>query len=377
MINLFQPDVTEESLNNLRNVFKSNWLGRGDLVKEFENKFTTFIGNKNIHTIASASNGIDGVFDIFPFEKGDEIIIPTNSFPIIASSAKLRGITIRIADINRYTGNISLESLEQLLTSRTKAVFITHYGGIPLNIESLRKVVGKDILIFEDSACALGTKINSVSCGNDADFSVWSFDAMKLVVCGEGGAIHFKSSEKLEEAKEYFYLGLPNKSKSGLDSAKEGGIWWEYDLNRLGVRSVFTNVNAAIGIPQIMQIDQKLQKKKEIARTYDENLHQTSIDHRARFLESNVEYSNYFYTIQSDRRDDLARYLLDNGVYSSLRYSSLHNMRLFEGDKLNEYPGAEHFFSKSLNIPIHSSLEEADIEKIINLIRKFDVHFSL
>lgn len=377
MINLFQPDVTEESLNNLRDVFKSNWLGRGDLVKEFEEEFANFIGNKNVHTIASASNGIDGVFDIFPFEKGDEIIVPTNSFPIIASSAKLRGITIRIADINRYTGNICLESLEQLLTSKTKAVFITHYGGIPLNIESIRKVIGKDILVFEDSACALGTKINGVSCGNNADFSVWSFDAMKLVVCGEGGAIHFRSAEKLEEAKEYFYLGLPNKSKSGLDSAKEGGVWWEYDLSRPGIRSIFTNVNAAIGIPQILQIHSKLEKKKENAIAYDENLDEVNTNHRKTFLKDNIEYSNYFYTIQSDRRDLLARYLLENGVYSSLRYSPLHKMRLFEGDNLKEYPGAEHFFNKSLNIPIHSSLDRIEIEKIINLIKKFNVRFSV
>ena len=377
MINLFQPDVTEESLNNLRDVFKSNWLGRGDLVKEFEDEFANFIGNKNIHTIASASNGIDGVFDIFPFEKGDEIIVPTNSFPIIASSAKLRGITIRIADIDRYTGNICLESLGQLLTSKTKAVFITHYGGIPLNIESIRKVIGNDILVFEDSACALGTKINGVSCGNNADFSVWSFDAMKLVVCGEGGAIHFRSREKLEEAKEYFYLGLPNKSKSGLDSAKDGGVWWEYDLNRPGIRSIFTNVNAAIGLPQILQIHSKLEKKKEIAITYDENLDEVNTNHRKTFLNDDIEYSNYFYTIQSDRRDFLARYLLENGVYSSLRYSPLHKMRLFEGDKLKEYQGAEYFFNKSLNIPIHSSLERGEVEKIINLIKEFNVRFSV
>lgn len=377
MINLFQPDVTEESLNNLRDVFKSNWLGRGDLVKEFEDEFANFIGNKNIHTIASASNGIDGVFDIFPFEKGDEIIVPTNSFPIIASSAKLRGITIRIADIDRYTGNICLESLGQLLTSKTKAVFITHYGGIPLNIESVRKIIGNDILVFEDSACALGTKINGVSCGNNADFSVWSFDAMKLVVCGEGGAIHFRSREKLEEAKEYFYLGLPNKSKSGLDSAKEGGVWWDYDLSRPGIRSIFTNVNAAIGIPQILQIHSKLEKKKEIAITYDENLDEVNTNHRKTFLKDDIVYSNYFYTIQSDRRDFLARYLLENGVYSSLRYSPLHKMRLFEGDNLKEFPGAEHFFKKSLNIPIHSSLESSEIEKIINLIKNFNVRFSV
>ena len=369
--------VTDESLSNLKGVFKSNWLGRGELVKTFEAEFARFFGSQNIHTIASASNGIDGVFDIFPFQRGDEIIIPTNSFPVIASSAKLRGIKIKIADINKNSGNICLESLQDLLSSNTKAIFITHYGGVPVNVKELREIIGEDILVFEDSACALGTKTNGVSCGYDADFSVWSFDAMKLVVCGEGGAVHFRSREKLEEAKEYFYLGLPNKSKSGLDSAKDGGVWWEYDLSRLGVRSIFTNINAAIGIPQILQINEKLDKKKELAGIFDDNLDQINIEHRATFLNDYTEYSNYFYTIQSDRRNDLAKYLLDNGVYSSLRYSPLHEMRLFEGDTLKQYPGAKHFFGKSLNIPVHSNLLNADVEKVISLIKKFNVHFSV
>ena len=236
MINLFQPSISTESLENLKSVFDSNWLGRGEFVQIFEKHLCDYLENKNIHTIASASNGIDGVYDIFDLQKGDEIIIPTNSFPVIASSAKLRGLKVVIVDVNSVTGNICLDSLEN------------------------------KVLIFEDSACALGTKVKGKSCGIDADFSVWSFDAMKLVVCGEGGALHFKSEELLNRAKEYFYLGLPNKSKSGLDSARDGLNWWEYDLNSYGVRSVFTNVNAAIGLPQILDIENKLKRKSAITR---------------------------------------------------------------------------------------------------------------
>ena len=371
MINLFQPSVSAESLENLKEVFDSNWLGRGEMVRIFEKHLASYLEDLNIHTIASASNGIDGVYDIFNLKRGDEIIIPTNSFPVIASSAKLRGLKVVIVDVNSFTGNICMNSLEKAITKKTKAVFITHYGGIPVDVEKIRALISDEVLIFEDSACALGTKINGISCGIGGDFSVWSFDAMKLVVCGEGGAMHFRSSEMLNRAKEYFYLGLPSKSKSGLDSAKDGKNWWEYDLSLLGIRSIFTNINAAIGMPQILDIDNKLIRKREIAVKYDDELKEEFTNHRSHYLSSDIEYSNYFYTIQTDKRDLLAHYLLEKGIYSSLRYSPLHKMKLFHNDSRLTYKGADSFFSRSLNIPIHSSLNNAEVEKVIKSLNEF------
>ena len=371
MINLFQPSISTESLENLKSVFDSNWLGRGEFVQIFEKHLCDYLENENIHTIASASNGIDGVYDIFDLQKGDEIIIPTNSFPVIASSAKLRGLKVVIVDINAVTGNICLESLEKSLSKKTKAVFITHYGGIPVDLEEIKSRIGDNVLIFEDSACALGTKVKGKSCGIDADFSVWSFDAMKLVVCGEGGAVHFKSEELLNRAKEYFYLGLPNKSKSGLDSSRDGLNWWEYDLNSYGVRSVFTNVNAAIGLPQILDIENKLKRKSAIAKHYDNELKQDFTRNRNQYISTEIEYSNYFYTIQSESRDVLAHKLLEKGIYSSLRYSPLHKMKLFRQDANLVYPGAEKFFERSLNIPIHSSLDEHEVNRVVNVLNAF------
>lgn len=370
MINLFQPNITADSIDNLKSVFNSNWLGRGEWVQVFEKHLSSYLGNHNIHTIASASDGIDGVYDIFDLKQGDEIIIPTNSFPIIASSAKLRGLKVIIVDVNPLTGNICLESIEQALTKKTRAVFVTHYGGIPADIQAIKSIIGRKVLLFEDSACALGTKINGEACGIGGDFSVWSFDAMKLVVSGEGGAVHFNNEEFLNRAKEYFYLGLPNKSKSGLDSARNDSKWWEYDLNTFGVRSIFTNINAGIGLPQLLDIENKLKKKCEIANSYDNELKQEFIGHRNEYLKSNIEYSNYFYTIQTQRRDSIAHGLLEKGIYTSLRYSPLHKMKLFQEDSFSTYPGAEKFFDQSLNIPIHTSLQDSEIDYIIDTINK-------
>ena len=372
MINLFEPNIGVQSLENLSQIFSSKWLGRGDLVNVFEEKLKDFmILDNNLHTISSCSDAIIGSFELFDFKLDDEIIIPTNSFPIITSGAVLKGLKPVIVDIDPVTGNIDFESCRKALTAKTKAIYITHYGGIPVDVQKLKKYIGVDILVLEDSACALGTFIDNQCVGANADFSCWSFDAMKLLVCGEGGAFYMKDPERFERACEYFYLGLPKNKKSGMDSAKDNANWWEYDLKRIGVRSIFTNINAAIGLPELEKLKIYLDRKSYIASQYDSKLNSDLISHRNVLFKENVSYSNYFYTIKTDNRDELARYLLNKNIYTSLRYSPLHKMGLFKNYSNGNFLGAEDFYTKSLNIPIHQNLGDQDLDLIINSINTF------
>lgn len=372
MINLFEPNIKISSLKNLDKVFASKWLGRGDVVNLFEERLTEFMKiGTNFQTISSCSDAIVGSFELFDFEIDDEIIIPTNSFPVVASAAVLKGLKPVIVDIDPATGNLDFECCRKALSKRTKAIFVTHYGGIPVDIKKLREFIGYDIIILEDSACALGTFVDNQSVGTNADFSCWSFDAMKLLVCGEGGAFHIKDSSRFERACEYFYLGLPKNKKSGLDSVKENANWWEYDIRRLGVRSIFTNINAAIGIPELENLDYYLERKNYMASKYDNDLRPELILHRNQLSKENITYSNYFYTIKTSRRDELARYLLEKSIYTSLRYSPLHKMKLFEKYSCGIFTGADDFYSNSLNIPIHQSLQDYETDIIIQTINNF------
>jgi aminotransferase len=372
MINLFEPNIGKQSIESLGQVFTSKWLGRGDFVNLFEEKITKFMHiDNNFHTISSCSDAIIGSFELFDFKPNDEIIIPTNSFPVISSGAILKGLIPVIVDIDPSTGNIDFESCRKALSPKTKAVYITHYGGIPVDIKKLKEYIGNDILILEDSACALGTFVDNQSVGTNGDFSCWSFDAMKLLVCGEGGAFHMKDRERFERACEYFYLGLPKNKKSGMDSAKDNANWWEYDLKRIGIRSIFTNINAAIGLSEVDKLNEYLEKKAQIAFKYDNNLKIELISHRDNLKKDNVSYSNYFYTIKAKNRDQLAKYLLEKNIYTSLRYSPLHKMKLFSKYATGNFIGAENFYSRSLNIPIHQNLEFNDVDFIIDSINSF------
>ena len=371
MINLFQPNVDESSIDLLREVFGSKWLGRGLYVNEFERRFAEILKSesKKIHTIGNCTDAIFGVYEILSIGSRNEVIVPSVSFPAVGSSILAAGLKPRIVDIDITTGNIDFDSLERVLSPRTGAVFITHYGGIPVDIEKLRILVGPEVYIIEDAACALGTYINGVACGTQGDFGCWSFDAMKLLTCGEGGAIYVADSERMKIAKEYYYLGLPAQAKSGIDRQSTDTRWWEYQLNCPGRRSVFTNINAAIGLPQFDTLQESLARRAKIREYYCDVLDQVGVNY-LRQDEEIVKYSNYFFTIINDRRDELASHLRSKNIYSSFRYYPLHMIDIFKShSEVCKY--ATEFADLALNIPIHQSLSDEDVEYIKDEILNF------
>lgn len=368
MINIFEPTVQKDSYELLNKVFESKWLGRGEYVNIFEEKLKDYLEINNLSTVSCASDAIFGSIKLFNFAKGSKIAIPVNSFPAIGSAIIENNLTPIFIDINPVTGNICIDHLKKYSNDNISAIFITHYGGTPVDVKKIRKIFDNTI-ILEDSACALGSSVEGVKIGAEADFSCWSFDAMKLITCGEGGAFSFKNKDLHNRAKEYFYLGLPSSSKSGLDKSRTQGNWWNYEIFQPGVRSVFTNINAAIGIPNLGSIFEKLDYLKILRKRYEKNL-----DGKIQYApqdDPKVEYSNYFFTIFSKRRDHLARKLLDNGIYTTLRYERLDGMNMFSKFKLDNYPGADTFYSQALNIPIHVNLSLENVDFISETIIKY------
>lgn len=371
MINLFEPDLGPQELALLAQVAATKWLGRGSYVSEFETLFAEFqkVDSHQVHTISCCSDAIFGVLDILGIHAGDEVIVPSISFPSIGSAVVKAGAQLVITDSCADTGNIDLNKLLGSVTPKTKAVFVTHYGGVPVDIGKIRELVGPDILILEDAACAFGSFKSGKAVGTEGDFGCWSFDAMKLLTCGEGGAMYFANPGHIERAKEYFYLGLPAQTKSGIDRQGTDDRWWEYQLTMPGRRSVFTNVNAAFGIPQFSTLSVALDRREAIRARYIECLDSLDANY-IKQSDHSVTYSNYFFTVLTPDRDDLANHLKQLGIYSTFRYYPLHLIDIFK-QYSNDCPGANQFSETALNIPIHQNLSDGDVSLICDALNAF------
>ena len=375
MINLFQPSVGHEELEEIKKVFESNWLGKGTYVKDFERGFASNL-KEDSSKFLSTNSCTEAIFlasDIFEFNRDDEIIVPSISFPTIANAILSKNSKIVFCDVDKRSLNVRAEDIEKVITPKTKAVFVTHYGGVACDMDSIIELCKRyDIRIIEDSACAVKSFYKGKACGTIGDMGMWSFDAMKTLSTGDGGMIYLKNKQLREISEEQLYIGLPLKQKSGIDSSTEGNSsWWEFEVNRPGRRAIMNNIAASIGCVQLKKLDGFIERRKNIFNRYlSELAHLEWLTLPPTMNFENIS-SYYFFWIQTEYRDKLAKYLLDNGVYTTFRYWPLHKVKYYSPFIQEELPNCDYIARATLNLPLHQSLTDEDIEKIISLIKEF------
>ncbi len=375
MINLFQPSLGDEELALIKDVFTSNWLGKGNGVKDFESKFATSLSS-NSESFLSTTSCTEAIFlsaKLFNFSKSDEIIVPTISFPSVGSAVIESGAKIVFCDVDKHSLNVRAEDIQKAISNKTKAVYITHYGGIPCEMDEIIELCSQNkILVIEDSACAVRSFYKGKACGTIGDMGMWSFDAMKTLSTADGGMMYIKDTDKRIEAEESLYLGLPVKSKSGLDSSSENAAnWWEFEMNRAGRRAIMNNVTAAMGLSQLNKLSTFIDKRKNIFEKYTrvlEGIGDIKLPPTPKFEHKS---SYYFFWIQTKHRDELAKFLLDKGIYTTFRYWPLNKIKLFSDYAIKEYPNSDYAASRTLNIPLHQSLSDEDVDLVINSIKEF------
>jgi len=378
MINIFQPCLGKDELAAIKKVFKSNWIGKGEFVTEFERSFAQHVNcsPENLTTTTSCSEAIFLASELFNYNSQDEVIVPSISFVAVGNSILAKNAKMILCDVDPYTLNVRAEDIESRITSKTKAVIVTHYGGFPCDMDSIMDLCrGHNIIVIEDSACATKSFYKGKACGTIGDMGMWSFGAMKVICTGDGGVIYLKSKELVEAAKELLYHGFPNKQKSGMDSSNAGNDnWWEYSVNRIGRRAFLNNIAGAMGVVQLNKLDGFLLRKKEIYERYCRELSEYNWLTLPPELREGYVSSYYFFWIQLEQRDELARFLREQGVYSTFRYWPLHKVKHFQQEEAY-LPNSDFASARTLNIPLHQALSDDDVSRVIELIKKFGTRY--
>ena len=194
---------------------------------------------------------------------------------------------------------------------------------------------------------------------------------MKTLSTADGGMMYIKDTDKRIEAEESLYLGLPVKSKSGLDSSENAANWWEFEMNRTGRRAIMNNVTAAMGLSQLNKLNSFINRRKNIFEKYTKELEKIGDISLPPIPEFEHTSSYYFFWIQTEHRDELAKFLLDKGVYTTFRYWPLNKIKFFSKDVREQYPNSDYAASRTLNIPLHQSLSNEDVNLIVKSIKDF------
>ena len=268
MTNVFQPSLGKEELDRIKEVFASNWLGKGKINDEFETGFAAHLGvdRKHVFTTNCCSEGLFSSMHMFDIHEGDEVIMPTISFVGAGNAVCAAGAKLVLSDVDKRTLNVRAQDIEPLITKNTKAIMFIHFGGVPCEMDEILDLAKTyNLKVIEDSACSVYSRYKDKACGTMGDMGMWSFDAMKILVCADGSMLYFKDPEMKIKAEKWLYFGL--ESKSGYSNSIDKK-WWEYDVSSFGHRAIMNDVTAAMAVEQLKKLPGFIARRKEIHDIY-------------------------------------------------------------------------------------------------------------
>ncbi|MFF9076945.1 DegT/DnrJ/EryC1/StrS family aminotransferase [Streptomyces sp. NPDC014735] len=370
MINVSQPSLGEEELEAIREVFDGNWLGYGPRCEEFEKSFAQHLALDPRHLvfINSATSGLFLAAELLGLGPGDEVVMPSAAFVANANAVAATGARPVFCDVDPRTLNPTAADIERVLTPRTKAVMVLHYGGLPGDIAAIAELCrARGIPLVEDAACSIASSVDGRMCGTFGDFTVWSLDSRKIITTGDGGMIYVRDPDLARKAHRLAYHGLADRS-AFTTAAQGADRWWGLDVEHLGRRLIGNDMTAAIGQVQLRRLAGFVARRSALTEVYDTGLAGLDGVRLPPRPPAGHRSTHYFYWVQfaEDIRDRVAKTLLERGIYTTFRYMPLHHAPLYRyGGPPPVLPGTDEAWSTTLLLPLHQALREDEVHTVV------------
>jgi aminotransferase len=365
MINVFGSKVGKEELEEIRTSLEAQWMGIGPKTKAFETQFAARIGAPEFVLLDSGSNALHLAITLLGLPPGSEVIVPSFTWISCAHAVVLSGCKPVFCDVDLETQNVTLEAVERARTKNTKAVMVVHYGGLPVDVESISKL---GLPVVEDAAHAVDSKRKGKTCGTLGEVGIYSFDAIKNLAMGEGGGLTAKNPDWVKRARQLRYCGI---GKSGFEASANKDRWWEYNVAEFFPKMLPSDIAASIGLAQLRKLDSMQDYRKNIWERYQKEFASTPWLKRPVDAPKGDVHSYFTYCIRVDggRRDKLAKYLYQEGIYTTLRYHPLHMNPIYKSTA--KLPVCERLNEEALSLPIHPGMSQADVAKVIETVKRF------
>lgn len=378
------PDITDNEIEAVVNVLKSGWITSGVVNKELEEELCKYINVKRVKLLSSATMAMELALKIFGVTEGDEVIVPAYTYASTANVAIHLGAKVVFIDAADNDFNIDLDKLEKAITSKTKAVIAVDVGGKPCDYDGIIKILEKKKNLFTaletnkyqkqlnralfllDAAHSIGAFYKGNRVGSQADFSSFSFHAVKNVTTAEGGGLSFNDIGNInadEIYREVSVWALNGQNKSALDKTKLGS--WRYDIEAAGYKCNMSDIHAAIGLSQLRRYDDMLKNRKNIVNIYNSVLSASKKVILPVFKDDETESSYHLYLLrikdyEEADRDLLIEKMAELGIVLNVHYLPLPFHKVYKDYVNADYINAFNLYKNEVTLPLYSTLKEED-----------------
>ncbi|MGI8315810.1 DegT/DnrJ/EryC1/StrS family aminotransferase [Halobacillus mangrovi] len=387
------PDIGEEEMDEVIKAMRSGWITTGPRTKEFEKEIAHYVGVNKAVCLNSATSAMELTLRILGIGPGDEVITSAYTYTATASVINHVGAKVVLVDTAPNSFEMDYSKLEGAITENTKAIIPVDIAGVMCDYEKLFEAVERKkelfkaknklqdlysrVIIMTDAAHAFGAERYGRKCGQVADFTCYSFHAVKNLTTAEGGAVVWRDREDLDDEwlyKQYMLYSLHGQSKDALSKTKKGS--WEYDIVYPAYKCNMTDITAAIGLKQLAKYNQSLQRRREIIRKYNDGFSDTktqTICHESK----NHSSSSHLYLLRIPGIDELERNSLiarmaELGVTCNVHYKPLPMFTAYKnlGFDIKDYPNAYNVYKNEITLPLHTLLSDEDVDYIIVCLKK-------
>ncbi|MBC5622013.1 DegT/DnrJ/EryC1/StrS family aminotransferase [Butyricimonas hominis] len=383
------PDMTEAEIIEVSEALRSGWITTGPRTKEFEHLIAMCCQTSKVVCLNSATACMELILRVLGVGPGDEVIVPSYTYTATASVVCHVGAKVVMVDTTPEAFEMDYDKLSEVITERTKVVIPVDLGGVVCNydrifssVESkkslfsptndIQKAFGR-VIVLTDAAHAFGAKWHGKMCGEIADFTSFSFHAVKNLTTAEGGALTWRSMEGIDNEwlyKQFQLLSLHGQSKDALAKTRLGA--WEYDVVAPNFKCNMTDIMAAIGLSQLKRYPELLYRRRQIVEHYNKALRGCNVQVLDHYGDDHSS-SGHLYMVRllgkdRDFRNRVLMEMAERGVACNVHYKPLPMMTAYKnlGFDIKDFPNAYNQYCNEVTLPLHTCLSDDEVEYVIS-----------
>lgn len=387
------PDITEEEIAEVVDTLKSGWITTGPKTKKFENEIAEFCHTSKAVCLNSATACLEMALRVLGIGPGDEVITTAYTYTASASVVCHVGAKLVMIDTQKDSYEMDYEKLEQAITENTKAIISVDLAGIIGNYKKLFAIAERKkalfhpankiqekmgrIAVLADAAHALGAEKSGKRCGEIADFTSFSFHAVKNLTTAEGGALVWRDIEGIDNEelyKQFMLFSLHGQSKDALAKTQLGA--WEYDIVEPYFKCNMTDIMASLGLAQLRRYPGLLARRREIIDRYNEALKDENVTVLNHYGDNHASSGHlYLVRLNGKTREEcnaIITKMAERGVATNVHYKPLPMLSAYKklGFSIEDYPNAYDLFANEITLPLHTKLTDEEVEYVIEMFKE-------